>query len=111
MAPPDCLACGTCCFSTLETYVRVSGDDFERLGDEAGALTTFVGNRAYLRMVDGRCAALVVHEGPRRYVCRIYERRPSVCRALERGSPECLGEIATKGDRPPAALPSATQRG
>ena len=24
---PDCLHCGVCCFSDLETYVRVTGED------------------------------------------------------------------------------------
>ena len=27
-----CLHCGVCCFSRLETYVRVTGDDWTRLG-------------------------------------------------------------------------------
>ena len=100
----DCLSCGTCCFSQLETYVRVSGDDFERLGSAAETLTVFVGNRAYMRMVDGHCAALRVDPAARRFVCTVYETRPAVCRALERGSPECEGEIATKGERPRLVL-------
>jgi Fe-S-cluster containining protein len=94
---PECLSCGTCCFSTLERYVRVTGDDYERLGDRAESLTQFIGNRAYLRMEDGHCAALRVEAG--RFVCTAYDARPAVCRDLERGSPECLGEIATKRDR------------
>jgi Fe-S-cluster containining protein len=107
MTPPECLSCGTCCFSGLETYVRVSGDDFERLGSQAEPLTAFVGNRAYMRMIDGHCAALRVDRAARRFVCTIYEARPEICRVLERGSPECLGEIATKGERPPRALDRA----
>jgi Fe-S-cluster containining protein len=100
----ECLACGTCCFSQLDTYVRVTGDDFERLGDRAEALTAFVENRAYMRMVDGHCAALSVDRAARRFVCTVYDARPTTCRELARGSPACLGEIATKGERPVLAL-------
>ena len=31
--------------------------------------------------------------------CTIYERRPEVCRALDRGSPACEAEIVRKGRR------------
>ncbi len=103
-AVPQCLACGTCCFSNLETYVRVSGDDHERLGDAAERFVTFVGNRAYLRMEDGHCAALRLDAATAEYVCTIYELRPQTCRDLARGSAECLGEIDGKGERPKRAL-------
>jgi Fe-S-cluster containining protein len=101
---PECLACGTCCFSQLETYVRVSGDDHARLGERADELVWFDGNRAYLRMVDGHCAALQIDAGSGRFVCSAYETRPQVCRDLERGSAACAGEIETKGERPLLAL-------
>ena len=101
---PECLSCGTCCFSTLETYVPVTGDDHERLGDRAEALAVFVGNRAYLRMVDGHCAALRIDREAAGFVCAVYEVRPQACRDLGRGSPQCLGELAAKADRPPLAL-------
>jgi|SRR5579883_2064443 Fe-S-cluster containining protein len=104
MAVPECLSCGTCCFSNLETYVRVTGDDHARLGARAEELVVFVGNRAYMRMVDGRCAALRVDRAARRFVCDVYEARPATCRDLARGSPSCLGELATKRDRPLRAL-------
>ncbi len=100
MAAPECLRCGTCCFSESDTYVRVSGEDFARLGDLAGALVAWSGNRAYMRMRDGRCAALRIEPSVGAFVCTVYERRPRICRDLERGSPECEGEIAVKGDRP-----------
>ncbi|MEN9842032.1 MAG: hypothetical protein RL376_1832 [Verrucomicrobiota bacterium] len=101
-----CLRCGVCCFSHLETYVRVTGEDWTRLGPDAERLAHFIGHRAYLRMTDGHCAALAVRtaaDGARAYVCGIYERRPQTCRDLARGSPECEGERALKGDRPAAA--------
>lgn len=104
MDVPECTSCGTCCFSTLATYVPVSGDDYARLADRAEELTVFTANRAYMRMHEGRCAALRVDRPSRRFVCTIYDARPATCRDLERGSPECLGEIATKGARPRLAL-------
>lgn len=100
MAASDCLSCGTCCFSDSETYVRVSGEDFARLGDRAGALVAWVGNRAYMQMRDGHCAALRVEAEAGSFLCTAYEVRPQICRDLERGSPECEGEIAAKGTRP-----------
>lgn len=100
----DCRTCGTCCFSLLATYVRVTGDDYARLGEGAERYATFVGTRAYMRMVDGHCAALEIDREAERFTCRVYETRPTVCRELARGSPECEGEIETKGDRPRRAL-------
>jgi Fe-S-cluster containining protein len=101
---PECLSCGVCCFSRLEAYVRVTGDDYARLGERAEELVRFDGHRAHMRMVDGHCAALRVEESPVRLVCSAYETRPEVCRDLARGSGACLGEIATKQDRPLFAL-------
>lgn len=98
----NCLACGTCCHSELPTYVRVLGDDYTRLGDAAESLTNFIGNRAFMRMQEGHCAALEVRG--EEHVCSIYERRPAVCRELDAGSPACLAEISLKGDRPAHTL-------
>jgi len=77
----DCVCCGVCCFSETDRPQRAG---------EASPV--------------GRCAALVLapHEGT--YLCSGYERRPEVCRTLERGSSACAGERATKGDRPRRAL-------
>lgn len=104
-----CLRCGVCCFSRLDTYVRVNGDDWASLGPDAERVAHFIGHRAYLRMREGRCAALVTRAGPggaTEHFCTIYERRPQVCRDLGRGSPECEAELALKSARP-AALPLA----
>src|SRR5580704_7608597 len=103
-AVPQCLACGVCCFSRLETYVRVTGDDYERLGDRAEELVRFDGHRAYMRMADGHCAALRVDRSSRELVCSAYDTRPQTCRDLARGSGACLGELATKRRRPLLAL-------
>jgi Fe-S-cluster containining protein len=101
---PECLACGTCCFSLLGTYVRVSGGDHARLAERAEELVWFEGNRAYMRMVDGHCGALTIDVDSGRFFCSAYATRPQVCRDLARGSGACQGEIATKSSRPLLAL-------
>jgi uncharacterized protein len=88
-----------CCFSDSPTYVRVTGSDWSRLGAIADDFAHFVAHRAYLRMHEGHCAALVVTPtagGARDFFCSIYERRPQICRDLARGSPECEGERMAK---------------
>lgn len=105
-APADCRRCGVCCFSPAVAYVRVTGDDWARLGERADAVAHFIGHRAFMRMRDGHCAALEIRPdaaGEADYFCTIYERRPQICRDLARGSPECAGERETKGDRAEAA--------
>lgn len=97
--PDDCRRCGVCCFSASQTYVRVSGDDWTRLGTLADEFAHFVGHLAYMRMHAGHCAALRLgrdDDGAGEFFCTVYERRPQACRDLARGSPECGGERATK---------------
>jgi hypothetical protein len=91
-----------CCFSQLDTYVRVTGADWDRLGAAAERVAHFVGHRAYMRMRDGHCASLEPRRmptGATEFFCTIYENRPQVCRDLARGSPECEGERAAKAER------------
>lgn len=102
--------CGTCCFSTLESYVRVSGDDHARMGDRADELARFDGNRAYMRMLDGHCAALHIDGSTGRLTCSAYAIRPDVCRTLERASNACLAEIDAKAERPLVALRRSRDR-
>lgn len=97
-----CQRCGACCFSDSTSYVPVTGADHRRLADDEEALTHFVGNRCYMRMVDGHCAALAVRAG--RFVCTVYETRPAICRELHRGSPECRAEMTLKKVRARRAL-------
>jgi Fe-S-cluster containining protein len=100
---PECLACGACCFGQGARYVPVSGDDHARLGAAAEALTQFLGNRCYMRMDQGRCAALqLTAEG--RFACAVYELRPQVCRELARGGPACAAERAQKSETARHAL-------
>jgi Fe-S-cluster containining protein len=98
--PEDCLRCAACCFSELYDYVRVTGDDFARLGPDAERMTVFIGNRAFMRMTHGHCAALVPDAESGTLSCSVYDRRPTTCRELERGGPACAGERWAKGDRP-----------
>jgi Fe-S-cluster containining protein len=107
---PECLACGSCCFSELPSYVRVLGDDYTRLGESAEQLVWFDGIRAYMRMHEGHCAALSVDAGSGQLRCLVYERRPQVCRDLERGSGSCAAEREQKSERPLVALRRAVPR-
>jgi hypothetical protein len=81
----------------------VTGDDYARLGDAAEELVQFIGNRAYMRLAGGHCAALRV-EAEGFFFCTVYETRPDACRDLERGSPQCQGELFTKEGRAAARL-------
>jgi len=99
-APGSCQRCGVCCFSPSQKYVRVTGDDWARFGPDADHWAHFIGHRAYLRMEAGHCLALAERsaaDGSRAFFCTNYNHRPQVCRDLQRGSPECAGELFTKG--------------
>jgi Fe-S-cluster containining protein len=97
--PSHCQSCGVCCFSPSEEYVWVTGYDWSRFGEQAAQHAQFIGNHAFMRMSDGHCAALKIRapggEGPH-FFCSVYDLRPEICRILERGSAECLGELETK---------------
>ncbi len=111
-APLDCMRCSACCFSESPRHARVTGDDYARLGDEAEAVVTWIGNTTFMRLERvgsggpplHRCAALSIDPTEGTFACSVYERRPQVCRDLERGSPACEGELATKAERPRRAL-------
>lgn len=97
--PDDCTSCGACCFSLAPDYLRVFGSDYERLAADAERFTHFIGNRVYMRLEDGHCAALQIVAETGRFACGIYERRPDVCRWLERGSGHCRAERVEKVQR------------
>jgi len=107
---PACLGCGSCCFSELANYVRVGGDDHALMGDRVEQLTHFDGNRCYMNMHEGHCAALVIDLVSRQFFCSIYETRPQTCRELERASPACEAEIHEKSPRPLRLLSSLLAR-
>jgi Fe-S-cluster containining protein len=96
---PECLSCGACCFADLPRYVRVTGEDYARLGDDAERLTVWHDNKAFMKMMGGHCAALDVRRADRVFACTVYERRPAICRELDRGSPACRAERHAKAAR------------
>jgi Fe-S-cluster containining protein len=100
---PECLRCGACCFGDGDRYVPVTGDDHARLADVAEALTLFIGNRCFMRMEAGHCAALeLTAEGSA--VCSVYAQRPDTCRDLARGGAACQAELLNKRQRSQQAL-------
>lgn len=107
LSVPECQACSVCCFSQLDTYVRVWGADHSRLAERAEDLVRFDGNRAYMKMVGGHCAALVLSLGSEGFTCSAYLTRPQICRDLARGSSACHGELEAKALRPLLALGKA----
>ncbi|MFC1611365.1 YkgJ family cysteine cluster protein [Myxococcota bacterium] len=93
----NCQLCGACCFSDSDTYVPVNEPDRVRLGEDAGHFVRTDGRDQYLKMRSYNCIALAVQAGI--FVCTIYDRRPEICRELERGSPACREEFEIKKDR------------
>jgi Fe-S-cluster containining protein len=84
----DCQACGACCYGP-EEYVAVTAVDLCRMSPRvAGRYVAERGERRYLKMVHGRCAALHARQG--HFSCRIYGMRPEPCQVVEAGSRECL---------------------
>jgi len=89
-----CQECGACCTSPSARHVPVMGADWDRLGDRADELTEWTQSHAFMVMSEGHCIALALTPGHAR--CTIYERRPEVCRALERAGPACDVERSRK---------------
>ncbi|WP_291840092.1 YkgJ family cysteine cluster protein [Limimaricola sp.] len=86
VSQPDCITCGACCFGGHDRYVRLFPEDHARPIPPA-ALTESDGTR-FMRMQDGHCAQLCRGPGDTA-LCRIYEDRPTACRAFRAGSFEC----------------------
>lgn len=84
-ASVSCASCKACC-CRLEAIL--TGDD-----DVPDELIEFDrwGGQVMARLDDGWCAAL--DRSTMR--CRIYERRPTVCREFRLGASECLTERLT----------------
>ena len=91
----DCQTCGACCYGP-ETYVAVTAADVRGMSRATeGRYVERRGDRLWLKMVHGRCAALHARQG--HYSCRIYGARPSVCRVVTSGSRECLDARRRRG--------------
>jgi Fe-S-cluster containining protein len=97
----DCTTCGACCFGRRD-YVQVFAHDAAKLGPArtaelvaaaVGEIPASVGRESeakrFMKMTQGHCLALRVDE-PGRFLCAVYEDRPTLCRALEPGSTPCL---------------------
>jgi uncharacterized protein len=97
---PECVECGACCFSSEEDYLLVAGFDLARLAEDAERLTVSIAHRFYMKITDGRCAALALDREKGQWLCSVYERRPDVCRWLQRGSGHCLAQRREKLERP-----------
>lgn len=97
---PNCQACGACCFAPNPGHVPVTGADHARLlPAEQRDLVTWRGNRAFMKVTGDRCVNLLEVDG--HFSCAIYERRPTVCRDLERGDDACAYERGrVHGERP-----------
>ena len=101
---PECLSCGAGCFADRPDYVPVRGDDYQRLGDAAESLTTWIGILCFMVMREGHCGALLLVPATGRFVCSVYASRPDTCRTLARASAECAGERHQKQQRAHRAL-------
>jgi len=106
----DCLTCGACCREAYDT-VEVAADDRtlrhqELLAPRHGGYD--------VRREDGRCVALsggqrleqrgrpprslpLYRPSQERFLCSIYEDRPTSCRDFTRGSEHCLSARRTLG--------------
>jgi hypothetical protein len=91
--PASCTECGACCYGDGPRYVRVSGADYQRLGDVAPRVTQFIGNHCHMLLLERRCVALFVGVDGQHCGCSVYASRPEPCRVLERGSVECSAVI------------------
>jgi Fe-S-cluster containining protein len=88
----------------LPEYVRVFGVDADRMDERALSFTHFIENRCFMRIEEGRCAALAIDPVARTFSCSIYEMRPDVCRSLDRGSGQCRADWELKATRPDVAV-------
>jgi Fe-S-cluster containining protein len=111
---PDCGTCGACCREAFDSVpvgpedeatarahpalVRVEADtgwrDLQRVPSPTGCGT--------------RCTALVGDGAVHPFRCRIYPHRPTACRELEPGSPNCHLARQRVGLEPPPDHSSVT---
>jgi len=89
---PDCVTCGACCFAMLCVGVRpnedVPAEDYWDVTIEGknGEITV---DRFMRREAENfACAALEIRDGTQA-LCKIYEKRPRMCRDFEAGSDKC----------------------
>lgn len=76
---PACTSCGRCCYQVVEL---IAGVDVVA----ESMVVEHDGQRCMEQRGDGACVAL----DPVTKLCTIYESRPSVCRAFDRGGELCV---------------------
>lgn len=98
---PPCRECGLCCCNPTDGGGIVSLDegDIERLGRRARRRVEYFGHNNPVfpksRPVPGVGYACPFLQGTpgKRVACRIYTRRPRVCREFKRGGEYCLDVV------------------
>jgi Fe-S-cluster containining protein len=90
----SCSSCQACC---CKLEVLLMGDD--NVPVNLSCEDTW-GGSVMQRLDDGWCIAVDRNT----LKCRIYERRPGVCREYATGDPECLGERSRAGIGEPAVI-------
>jgi len=102
MSDLDCLSCGACCTHAGDVVVETTDKEVPRhLTRSVRGRMGFAsweaeeGTRVMARRGCNSCAALSLKQG--RHVCRIYDRRPAVCRDFPAGSQACLDARSAAG--------------
>lgn len=90
---PAAIHCNTCRANCCKLEVILMGED--DIPDQFTQVDRW-GGHVMARLDDGWCAAL----NRDTMLCRIYERRPGVCRDYEMGGGDCLIERLTLTSTP-----------
>lgn len=110
---PDCTSCGLCCAIGMAIPVHKGEDVPKRylrsVRNSMGFARWEAETHWQMHVKDGCCQAL--KQGPNgTCMCKIYARRPTVCREFERGSEDCLGILqAHAAKRDEASGPGASR--
>lgn len=93
----SCQVCGKCCISNNPRWVPLYAADAaaieQHIPDGSKFIVADIGTSfpAFMRMVDGKCAAL--HKNVHGLLqCLVYEHRPKACRDYVAGDEDCLEE-------------------
>lgn len=96
----DCQKCGACCGYDWEIVVESDESVPKKYLRSVRNVIGFASFEAdYLKRMkkaDGVCAALKGKIGEE-CTCKIYDRRPSVCREFIPGTPDCLSARSSAG--------------
>lgn len=91
----DCQSCGACCVHGGEVVVEATDTPLPKHLTRSvrgmvgfGSWEVERGTRVMARNGCNGCVALNSRAG--QHSCRIYDKRPAVCREFESGSEECL---------------------